>query len=47
MDLPELLVGLAADPDTAVDLAELNFRFAAEIDDPELDLPVYLSKLVP
>lgn len=45
MDLPELLVGLAADPDTAVDLAELNFRFAAEIDDPELDLPVYLSKL--
>jgi regulator of sirC expression with transglutaminase-like and TPR domain len=45
MDLDLLLSRLGADPDYPVDLAELNFRFAAEVDDPELDLPVYLSKL--
>ncbi len=45
MNLAATLAELGADPRSPVDLAELNLRFALGVDDPELDLPVYLSKL--
>ena len=45
MNLAATLADLGFDPDAPVDLAELNLQFARGVDDPELDLPVYLSKL--
>jgi regulator of sirC expression with transglutaminase-like and TPR domain len=45
MNLIATLQELGADPQTPVDLAELNFQFALGVDDSELDWPVYLSKL--
>ena len=45
MNLAATLADLGYDPDAPVDLAELNLHFARGVDDPGLDLPVYLSKL--
>lgn len=45
MNLAATLADLGFDPEAPVDLAELNLHFALGVDDPELDLPVYLSKL--
>ena len=45
MNLAATLADLGFDPDAPVDLAELNLHFARGVDDPGLDLPVYLSKL--
>lgn len=45
MNLAATLTDLGFDPDAPVDLAELNLYFALGVDDAELDLPVYLSKL--
>lgn len=45
MNLAATLADLGFDPDAPVDLAELNLHFARAVDDPDLDLPVYLSKL--
>ncbi len=45
MNLAATLAELGIDPGAAVDLAELNLYFALGVDDSDLDLPVYLSKL--